>query len=82
LDKKLKVEGNYELFNTVKGHDIRRQDAGFPSNKMEATSINFAAQYFPYRGWGLIGLYSQILEGRNVGKTSGFTIGITYQFGI
>jgi hypothetical protein len=82
LQKKLKVEGSYELFNTVKGHDIRRQDAGFPSNKMESTSINFGAQYFPFAGFGFIAQYAKVLEGRNVGKSSGFTLGLTYQFGI
>lgn len=82
FDRKLKVEGSYELFNTVKGHDIRRQDAGFPSNKMEANSVNFGAQYFPLAGLGVIAQYSQVLDGRNVGKSSGFLVGLTYQFGI
>lgn len=82
FDRKLKVEGSYEIFNTVRGHDIRRQDAGFPSNKMEANSFNVAAQYFPIGGLGVIAQYGQVLDGRNVGKSSGFMAAITYQFGI
>ncbi|MBK6543895.1 MAG: transporter [Saprospiraceae bacterium] len=84
FDKSLKVEGSYEQFNTLKGHDIRRQDAGFISNKMEASSIQFGAQYYTkaINGLGVLVNYSQTLEGRNVGKNSGFLVGITYQFSI
>jgi hypothetical protein len=82
FDRKLKVESTYENFNTVKGHDIRRQDAGFPSNKMEASSIGLHAQYFPAGGFGVLANYSQVFAGRNVGKSSGFLVGVTYQFGI
>jgi hypothetical protein len=82
LNKRLKVDGTYEIFNTLEGNDIRRQDAGFPGNKMEATSLSFLGQYFPTGGLGIIAQYGTVLTGRNVGKSSGFSFGITYQFGI
>ncbi len=79
----LKVEANYDGLNTFGGFDIRRQDAGFPSNKMIQSRIGGAFQFFPGQtGFGLLGSVSQVLSGRNVGKSTEFTAGITYQFGL
>lgn len=84
FDNRVKVEGSYDIFNTVKGGDIRRQDAGFVSYKMESTSFQLHAQYYtPFvNGLGVLVNYNQVLEGRNIGKSSGFTFGITYQFSV
>ncbi len=83
FNDKLKVETSYERFNTLGGFDIRRQDAGFPSNKMESSSVQGHIQYFsPIKGLGVIATYGKVLEGRNLGKTTSIVAGITYQFGI
>ncbi len=83
FDNTLKVETSYERFNTLGGFDIRRQDAGFPSNNMESTMVQGHIQYFtPVKGLGVLATYGKVLEGRNVGKTTSIAAGITYQFGI
>jgi hypothetical protein len=84
LDNSLKVEATYDGLNTFGGFDIRRQDAGFPSNKMNFTRFGAGAQYyFPFiPGLGVVGQWSQVLTGRNVGQSTAITAGITYQFGL
>lgn len=77
----LKVEAYYDGMKTLGGFDIRRQDAGFPSNKMIFTRIGGGFQIFPGQsGLGVLASYGQVLSGRNVGKASTITAGITYQF--
>jgi hypothetical protein len=79
----LRIEANYEGFNTIGGHDIRTQDVGFPSNNMEFTRLGGFAQFYAGdTGLGLIASYSQVLTGRNVGKATMISGGITYVFGL
>jgi hypothetical protein len=82
LKNTLKLEVTYDGFNTIGGHDIRRQDVGFPSNNMEFTRIGGGLHYyFPFNpAFSVIGGYSTILTGRNVGQASSFTAGLAYQF--
>lgn len=79
----LRIEANYEGFNTIGGHDIRRQDVGFPSNNMEFTRIGGFAQFYAGdTGLGFIASASKVLTGRNVGKSTTLSAGITYVFGL
>lgn len=79
----LRIEATFEGFNTLGGFDIRRQDAGFPSNNMEFTRVGGLAQFHAgATGLGLIASYSQVLTGRNVGKSTMLSGGITYVFGL
>jgi hypothetical protein len=85
LKHSLRVEGSYNIMNSVDGDDIRRWNMPQPTNKMEATQAGFFAQYYfksmkPLKGFSLMGSYSQVLEGRNMGKATNFGGGITYQF--
>jgi hypothetical protein len=82
LGNTLKIEGNFDGLTTYGGFDIRRQDAGFPSNKMEFTRIGAGLQYFlPFAtGLAVVGGYNHILTGRNVGQSTAFTAGFTYQY--
>lgn len=84
LNNTLQVEATYDGLNTFGGFDIRRQDVGFPSNKMEFTRVGaFAHYYTPFLpGFGIVGQWNQILTGRNIGMSTAFTIGLTYQFGL
>ncbi len=83
LNDILKVEVMYEGMNTLGGFDIRRQDAGFPSNKMIFTRMGGGFQVFPGQsGLGVLGSVHQVLTGRNVGKSLAFNAGLTYQFGL
>lgn len=83
LNNAFKVELTFEGMNTFGGFDIRRQDAGFPSNKMIFTRIGGLIQYYPGQsGIGFLASAGQVLTGRNVGKSLMISGGITYQFGL
>jgi hypothetical protein len=84
LGNTLQVEATYDAFNTLGGFDMRRQDVGFPSNNMEFTRIGaFIHYYLPFLpGMGIIAQGNQILTGRNIGMSTAFTAGISYQFGL
>jgi hypothetical protein len=84
FDNSLKIDATYDGLTSFGGHDIRRQDVGFPSNKMLFTRIGANAQYFiPFiPGLGIVGQWSQVLTGRNVGQSTAITAGLTYQFGL
>ena len=83
LNNSLQVEATYDGLNTLDGFDIRRQDAGFPSNEMDFTRAGvFAHYYFSFiPGFGIIGQYNQVLTGRNVGQSVTWTVGLNYVFG-
>lgn len=84
FDNALQIEATYDAMNTIGGFDIRRQDAGFPSNNMEFTRVGgFAHYHFSFLpGLGIIAQYQTILTGRNIGQSSAITGGISYQFGL
>jgi hypothetical protein len=84
FDYTLQVEATYDGLNSLGGHDIRRQDAGFPSNKMNFTRVGAFVHYYPAfaPGFGIVAQLNQVLTGRNVGMSTAFTGGFTYQFGL
>lgn len=84
FNNSFKIEASYDGMNSQGGHDIRRQDAGFPSNRMIFTRVGGGLQYlFPsIKGLGVLANGSYVLTGRNVGQSTVLTGGITYQFGI
>lgn len=64
---------------TLGGFDIRRQDMPFPSNNMDVLRAGAVAFYrfAPLGDLQLIAGYSQVLTGRNVGKSTTWTVGLT-----
>ena len=84
LNNSLNVDITYDGQTTDGGHDIRRQDVGFPSNKMNFNRLGaFAHYYFNFLpGLGVLGGVNQVQDGRNVGKAMGYYFGLTYQFQI
>lgn len=84
FNNQLKIEATYDGLNTQGGHDIRRQDVGFPSNRMIFTRFGGGLQYFlPYvKGLAVLANGNYILTGRNVGQSTMITGGVTYQFGV
>lgn len=64
------------------GDDIRRQNAPQPTNKMNMSNVNASLRFFPkfFKGLSIITGYTQVLEGRNIGKSTILTGGLTYQF--
>lgn len=84
LENSLKLEANYMGLKSTSGDDIRKYNAGQPTNKVNVDQIGFATQYYfrKIKGLGVLGYYSQIIHGRNMGKFSTFGLGATYQFKI
>ncbi len=84
LDSSLKLEANYYSLQSTSGDDIRKYNAAQPTNKVNFDQVGFSAQYFikPVKGLGVLGYYSQMLNGRNMGKFTTFGAGLTYQFKI
>lgn len=66
---------------TVGGHDIRRQDAPFVSNRMNSTRIDaLAAVYLKSPSFVFRAGVSRVVSGRNVGKSTTVQAGILYTF--
>ena len=84
LDSSLKLEASYYALNSTSGDDIRKYNAAQPTNKVNFNQVGFSAQYFikPVKGLGVLAYYSQMLDGRNMGKFTTFGAGLTYQFKI
>jgi hypothetical protein len=85
LKHSLRVEASYNIMNSLDGDDIRRWNMPQPTNKMEATQAGLFAQYYftaiePIKGLSLMASFNQVLEGRNMGKATGFGGAIAYQF--
>lgn len=85
LNHNLRLEASYASLNCVSGDDIRRWNMPQPTNKMEVTNAGFFAQYYlkafePLKGFSVMAAYSQVLEGRNMGKSANISGGVTYQF--
>ena len=82
LNKSIQLEVGYLQQSALSGDDIRRQNAGQPTNKMDMTSGNARLRYFPtiLKGASIMAGYSEVFSGRNIGKSSIISGGITYQF--
>lgn len=78
----LRTELNAEGLNTLGGHDIRRQDSPFPSNRMNALRVGGLVQYFhpTLPNFGLIIGYTRTLQGRNFGQSTILSTGLQYRF--
>ena len=82
FNKSLQLEVGYLQQSSLSGDDIRRQNAGQPTNKMDMTSGVTRLRYFPaiLKGISIMAGYSEVFSGRNIGKSSIISGGITYQF--
>ncbi len=78
----LRTELNAEGLRTLGGHDIRRADSPFPSNRMNALRIGGLVQYFhpDFSNFGLLIGLSHTLQGRNLGQATIFSTGLQYRF--
>ncbi|MBK9271578.1 MAG: transporter [Saprospiraceae bacterium] len=84
LNNTLNVYASYDGMVSLSGHDIRRQDMPFPSNKMNFSRAGLNIQYyFPFlKQMSVVISAMQVLDGRNFGQSSIYSGGLTYQFGI
>jgi hypothetical protein len=82
FDRSIQFEVGAVKNTAQSGDDIRRQNAPQPTNKMNMSNINAYLRFFPkfFKGFTIIAGYTQILEGRNIGKSTILTGGLTYQF--
>lgn len=78
------AEASFEQFSTLGGFDIRGQDMPFPSNNMDATRIGVSGFYrLPFLAdIQAMGTVSQVIAGRNMGKSTTFSIGFTKFFSL
>lgn len=79
-----RLEGGYMIQNTLGGTDIRRNDAPIPSNSMDMHRVFLMTQYrMPFHNnLGIVANVGYVLQGRNVGRTFGFGLGVLYQLGL
>ncbi len=84
LENSLRMEANYTGLKSTSGDDIRSYNAPQPTNKVNMDQVGFFTQYYlkKVKGLGVLGYYSQVVNGRNTGKFSTFGFGATYQFKI
>lgn len=82
LNRSLQLEATAGNQTSLSGDDIRTQNAGQPTNKMDMTIAGFKIRYFTpvLSGLSILGGYSKILDGRNVGDSEIISAGLTYQF--
>ena len=79
-DKGLIAEAVFDIWNTLGGFDITRNNMPFPSNEMDMTRIGFNFKYdMPFhRPLSLTGNAMTTISGRNVGQSTSFNVGIFY----
>lgn len=85
FDYALKVEVNYMALMSTDGDDIRAYNAPQPTNKVEVSQVGGFAQYYfkkNLKGLGVLAYYSQMIDGRNMGKFTNIGVGATYQFNV
>ena len=74
------AEAVYTDMKTLGGFDITKNNMPFPSNKMNSKSIgvNFKYEIQKVDGLSLIGGGNHVIEGRNVGQSTGYYGGLFY----
>jgi hypothetical protein len=84
FNKKLRMEAAYNRMNTIGGTEIRRNEAPLASGNMDAQSFNFFIQIYPsfLKNAGIIISGGKAIKGQNVGKSTFYSFGFTYQFGL
>lgn len=79
----LRVEASYMALKSTSGDDIRAYNSPQPTNRMEMAQVGFFAQYYfkeKLKGLGVLAYYAQVIDGRNMGKSTNIGAGATYQF--
>ncbi|MFI5134913.1 MAG: transporter [Chitinophagales bacterium] len=83
-NKKLLAELSFLSYNTLGGSDIRLWDPGFPTNNIDANSINGRFDYYFSKPKGLNFSVNTgyVVSGRNTGQSLYGNIGVNYFFPI
>jgi hypothetical protein len=82
LKNGLKFEATYMSLVSTSGDDIRKYNAGQPTNKVEVGQVGLNTQFFikKIEGLGLQAYFTKMISGRNMGEFTNIGGGITYQF--
>lgn len=78
LRQKWQTEVWAERMAGLSGDDIRRNDMPFPTNNMQATSVGWYGKVQP-RHIGVNARVGYVIDGRNAGQSTSYTIGLLYQ---
>lgn len=68
-----------ERFAGLSGDDIRYNEMPFLTNAMKATTIGWYGRY-NIKNFSVTGGVSRVIAGRNVGQSTGFSVGALYAF--
>ena len=81
-NKEIVAEAVADVWTTLGGFDITRNNMPFPSNQMNQTRIGFNGKYEParWKGISLTAAVYQTLDGRNMGKAIFLQAGFFYIF--
>ncbi|QJW91232.1 hypothetical protein HNV11_18555 [Spirosoma taeanense] len=63
----------------MSGDNIRRNDMPFPTNNMQATVVGWYGKLQP-RNVGVNARVGYVTNGRNVGQSTSYSVGVLYQF--
>lgn len=79
LNSRIQTEVWLDRFSGLSGDDIRYNDAPFPTNRMQATSIGWMGKYsIKQLAFSLSA--ARVLQGRNVGQSTSISAGVFYLF--
>ena len=80
--RSFQAEISHITHTSLSGDDIRRQNQPQPTNRMSFTSFNTRLRYFaPFaKGFSIFANYTDTLSGQNIGDSTVWAGGITYQF--
>lgn len=78
----LRIEVTYGSQISTSGDDIRAYNAPQPTNRVNMNQVGgFAHYYFrSVKGLGVLGYFSQVVDGKNAPRITSFGGGVTYQF--
>jgi hypothetical protein len=76
------IEGVYEIWNTLGGFDIRKNDMPFPSNNMDMNraGLNLKVPFHKLGSLALVANSFYTIKGRNVGQSFSNMLGVFYVF--
>ncbi|MGA0555505.1 hypothetical protein ACO2Q8_02570 [Larkinella sp. VNQ87] len=79
LRKKWQTEVWAEQSACTHGDYIRRNDMPFPTNNMQATTVGWYGKIQP-KNIGLNARVGYVVDGRNVGQSTSYSVGVLYLF--